>query len=352
MRKIYDPITGADVTTAVQATLAAGRSLVTQYIFRWEFMDLIAYNPYGNWSSFCFTDAAWPIYIESCQLGPGVAQQIGVLDRAGGFTPGFNFFPEVFAVDKLSYGIGFEDRPVEVTWMADDNKDYPAYGDGDTNPIFLSGAISPTGLTVKKAFAAGIFSEVPFWIHQAIYTDFPNQGGVFLGTTLMFRGFVRGLTVTRSLLKLKLASLMDVFQTTQLPTQTLTPNNRALPYVPAAVSAYGNDFTVVSIPNQLVVEFSTSETIPENAMQDSWMTFQPATYAGIPIYLSGNPPAIPFRIQGNSAVVGPGPNNVTVYFYDPPIVPNTPAVISTYAQLTNSGGVPGFPYLPPPEFSA
>ena len=46
MRQIYDPISGANVTSTVQAILAAQRSLVTAHTYRWQFMNFVNYNPY------------------------------------------------------------------------------------------------------------------------------------------------------------------------------------------------------------------------------------------------------------------------------------------------------------------
>jgi hypothetical protein len=329
--------------------LQAGRSLVTAYLYRWEFMNCFQFNESGSFSSYSFTDAAWPIFVNKCQLGPGAAQHIGVFNRSGGEVDGLTFLPEAFSVDKLSYGIGFEDRPAELTWAIDDTITYSAGFLRAGQFTAPEDAFSPSFLTMKQAFVAGLFSEAPFWIHQAIYDDFPQNGGNFLGTTLMFRGFIRGVTASRSLLKIKLASLMDVFNDTQVPTQTMTPNNRALPYIPAALSAFGGDFAFVSAPGPQVIIFSTGESIPVNAMQDSWLVFNPATFAGTPAYQSGTPASPAFRIQGNSAASG---GLITLYFYDTVVVPASISFLGFYSQLTTQGGNEGFKFLPPPEFSA
>lgn len=349
MRKIYDAASGADNTSTAVAALKAGRKLVTAYLYRWEFMDFVDYNPYGRFCSFTFTDAAWPIFVQYYQIGAGGAQQIGTFP--GSAPEGFTFTPEAFHLDKLSYGIGLDDRPAEVTWTVKDSIDYP-YG-FDFNPFYvihhLGDASSPSHLTMKQAFAMGLFSEAPFWIHQAVYTDFPNQGGTFLGTALMFRGAVRGVTATRSKMKIQLASLMDVFHTIKVPTQTLTPQSRALPYIPVATSLYGGDFSSPTVLGLQVIQFSTTESIPANAMQDSWVIFNPAVYAAEPSYQSGTPSAVPFRIQGNSASTG---SSVTVYFYDTVVVPVSFAAITVYAQPSATAAPSGFLYVPMPEYSA
>lgn len=354
MRYIYDPTNGDDVTSSVQATLAAGRQLVTAYLYRWQFMTAWDYDESGSFSNYVFTDAAWPMFVEYCQVGPGGSEQVGFVNRSGGGVPGFTYLPEAFTVDKLSYGIGFEDKPAELTWNIDDTVNYKAglffpVGSGYTSP---ADAGAPVNLTLKQCFALGIFSEAPFWIHQAIYDDFPANGGNFLGTTLMFRGFVRGATATASQLKIKLSSLMDVFQDTKVPTQAITPNSRSAPYIPAASSPYGGDFSSIVFVGPQVLQFTTSEAVPANGMQDSWLVFNPATYAGTPAYLNGTPAAPPFRIQGNTATTGGSPQTITLYFYDTVVVPGTYSYLGFYSQASASAAPQGFLYVPPPEYSA
>lgn len=349
MRQIYNPLTGANVTSTVQADLQAGRTFVTAYLYRWEFMGMFNYNPYGNFSSYCFTDAAFPVFMKYCALDAGAAQEIGFTDRAGGFLAGLNFYPEALYVNKLSYGVGFEDKPAEINWNIKDSTSYGAVGNTAGAFTYPENSASPSNLTLKQALAMGIFTENPFWIHQAIFSDFPCNGGSFLGTTLMFRGYIRTVTASRSKLTIQLASLMDVFQQVQVPTQVITPNNRALPYIPAATSAYGVDFSAAVINGPQSISFTTAETIPENAMQDAWMTWVPATFASNPVYLNNTPPAIAFRIQGNTATSG---GSVTVYFYEPIQVPIGSTLYNFYSQLNTQGGNQGFLYLPPPEYSA
>lgn len=350
IRTIFDPTNGNNVTSTVQALLQAGRTLVTSYLYRWEFMNMFSYNPYSNQSSYVFTDATFPIFVEYYQLGPGAAQQIGIYDRPGGSTVGLTFLPEAMNVNKLLYGVGLQDHPVDVTWNIKDSMSYGALvntgGVGETYP---EDSQSPNNLTLKQALCMGLFTECPFWIHQAIFSDFPRNGGSFLGTALMFRGFIRSVTANRSKIKITLASLMDVFQQVQVPTQTLTPNNRALPYIPAASSAYGGDFSVLVINGPQEISFTTAETIPQNAMQDSWMTFLPATFAANPVFLNGQPPAIAFRIQSNTASSG---GHVTLFFYEPIQIPPGAVLFNFYSQLTTQGGNQGFAHLPPPEYSA
>jgi len=352
MRKIYDPITGSDVTSTVQTTLQSGRTLVTAYLYRTTFQIFWNYNPYGSFGSYTFTDADFPIFVNWMQIDNGAAKQIGHWLHDNLIPTGLNFYPEPITHDKLSYGIGFEDKPVEIDWAIDDSKVYNVVEESSLGGVFnttIGELQSPANCTVKQGMQMGFFTDCPFWIHEAVFTDFPSRGGTFLGTTLMFRGYIRGVTATRSRMKLKLSSLMDVFQSVQVPTQTITPNNRALPYIPLAIGTYGGDFAGGTPITERVISFTTAETIPAGALQDYWLTFNPASYAGFSPYKSGYPAAPAFRIQGNDASSA---GSVTVYFYQPYALPNPYAAVTVYAQLANVGGPTGFKYLPPPEMSA
>lgn len=352
MRSIYDPITGGDVTSTVHSLLRNSKTFVTFTLFRFQCMIFWDYNPYGNLGDFVFTDAPFPIFVQKYQVGANASSvtDLGYYHN-GTLTPaGAIFLSDTMECQQLEYDIGFKDHPVQITWPIDDSVAYGVWvgsfvGEHET---FLNGATSPVNLTLKRALMLGAFREAPFWIHSAIFSDFPSNGGSFLGTTLMHRGVIRKATANRSNIKLEIASLMDVFQQTQIPTQTLTPNNRALPYIPVAASPYGGDFGFVSATNEQTILFSTAETIAQDALRDSWMMFQttPASGTG---YFTGRVSAPGWKIAGNEASTG---SQVTVYFAAPPVIGGFPVLINVFTQLGTSGGAVGFPYIPPPEFSA
>jgi hypothetical protein len=353
MRKIYNPLTGADVTSTVQGILQSGATLVTVYTYRILFSIFWNYNPYGAWGSYTFTDASFPIFVNYQQIDAGAAKQIGHWLHGSLIGTGLNFYPETMIHDKLSYGIGFEDKPVTLDWAIDDTKTYYVVEEDAITGIFntsIGELVSPVNCTLKQGMSLGWFTDCPVWIHTALFTDFPDRGGTFLGTALMFRGYIRKVVATRSRLKIVLSSLMDMFQTTQIPTQTITPNNRALPYVPTSVSAYGGDWTVPVVITERVLQFNTAEAIPVNALQDSWITFYPNTFTSSIIYTNGFPAPPAFRIQGNDVSTG---TTVKVYFYEPFAMSNN-ILPTVFTQLVaGSGGAnPGFLYLPPPEMSA
>lgn len=166
---------------------------------------------------------------------------------------------------------------------------------------------SPVNTTLRQTLLAGCFQESPFWVHQALFTDNPRNGGTFLGTTLMFRGFLRKVESTQSSLQLTVASLMDVFQSVQVPTQTITPNNRDVPYFPAAPYTGGLSFFAIfppagfSVINPTHLQWSVGGTTAENALQDCWCSFNPALQANTGFqYRSGLPMSPAFRVRGNS----------------------------------------------------
>jgi hypothetical protein len=317
-------------------------------------------NPYGNYATFCFTDAEAPLFLNYAQLTPNGASQLGCWggNPATLHPTGLSFIADNITHDKLSYGIGFEDKPVEITWAMDPARAYSAlmYSTSLTAPYWsaLADASFPANLTLKQALVMGLFTECPFWIHSALFTDFPRLGGTFLGTALMFRGFIRKTNSTASLLKITLASLLDVFQSVQIPTQTITPNNRTLPYIPVAVSAYADTglFSNYSSPvfvNPLQLQIHTTFSIPAGYLQDCFLSFNPGVYAGFSIFKAGYPTSPTFRIQGNTA----GPGTIQIYFYEPYVWPQTASGFNLYQQQTTAGGpIEGLLFVPPPEFSA
>jgi len=349
MRHVFDPILGSDVSTTVQAALQAGQELVTAFLYSWRFGLFWDYNPYNSYCTYTFTDAAFPIYVNKMQQSAVGAVQIGPYSHGSVDPIGLTFQPENFTLNELNYDVGFADHPVEVTWGINDSIDYGVLINtvlGGTYLTYPSNAMLPAGLTLKQAFALGAFSECDFWIHQAIFSDFPANGGTFYGTTLMHRGMIKSVKITSSLIKFEISSLMRVFQETSIPTQTITPNNRSLPYLPFAASPYGGDWALNSSPNPLTLVFNTSESINTGALQDSYISFNPAGYAGFNGYFSGMSPQPVFKIQGNDASTG---STVNVYFYTPPIVPGVIGGYNLFSQQPLTGVAAGFENVPMPE---
>lgn len=170
-----------------------------------------------------------------------------------------------------------------------------------------------------------------------------------VGTTLMYRGFIRETEATPEYLKIKLGSLMQIIQDLQVPTQLIMPGNRDVQFLPSpsvSGSILVSPITVVA-PN--VIQFVANATITQNQYQDCWMNFQPTVANAKWAPQNGLPPvSIPgWKIQSNTA--GSSGATITVIFYDAPIIPSSPSAINIYSQT--EGVVPGFPHIPPPEVS-
>lgn len=347
MRSIYDSITGNDVTSTVQAELLAGRTFFTRYLFRFQVLGFWFTNGQNNFVDFAFT-TDFPIFVNKYQVGAVGAVQIGPYSGGVLQNTGITFLPDQFDLTgALDYSIGFEDHPAEVTWYIDDTKNYTG-----TSSSALNAVTSPSGLTMKQAMIMGAFNEVPFWIHQALFSGDPTKGGTFLGTVLMFRGYIRKVVPTKNSLILSIASLMDVFQQTQIPTQTFTPNCRAVPFLPAAGGTYAGHWSSVATitsPTQITFNIGATLSIPEDALRDYYIGFTSNVGGGVLPWGTGVPPAPFFRIRGNVATNTS--STVTCYFYEPPIVPATPSDIPVMGQASQSALPHGFPYIPPPEYS-
>jgi hypothetical protein len=347
MRSIYDSTTGNDVTSSVQSTLLAGRTFFTRYLFRFQVLGFWFTNATNNFVDFAFT-TDFPIFVNKYQVTATGATQLG--SYSGGILQnnGVTFFPDQFDItSSIDYDIGFADHPVEITWYIDDTRNYS--GNSGTG---LNAVTSPNGLTMKQAMLMGAFNEAPFWIHQALYTADPTKGGTFLGTVLMFRGYIRKVVASKNSLILSITSLMDAFQQTQVPTQTFTPNCRAVPFLPAAGGTYaGHWVSIASVtsPTQITFNIGATLSIPEDALRDYYIGFTSNIGGGVVPWGTATPPAPFWRIRGNPSTTSS--STVTCYFYEPPIVPASPSDIPVMGQTSLAGSPKGFPYIPPPELS-
>lgn len=347
MRVIYNPTSGADVTSSVQASMLASRSFFIRYLFRFQCLGFWFTNATNNFVDFCYT-TDFPIHVDKYQIVATGSGQLGSYSGGVLQTDGDNFLPEVIQISSaLEYKVGFEDHSVDVTWFINDTLDYQG-NSGNS----LTSVLSPSGLTLKQALLMGSFNECPFWIHQAIFSGDPRRGGTFLGTVLMFRGFIRKVTSSRNAVVLSLASLMDVFQQSQIPSQILTPNCRAIPFLPAAGGTFAGHWTgvqTINSPTSVTFNIGSSVTIAEDVLRDYYIGFTSNVGAGVLPWGTATPPAPFWRVRGNADNGGPS-TTVTVYFYEPPIIPQIPSDIPVMAQTSNSGNPPGFTHVPPPEY--
>ena len=351
MRTIYDPQYGNDVTSSVQSILASGRTFFTRFLFRFQVLGFWFNNPQNNFVDFTYT-TDFPIIVYKYQTTAVGANPLGPYSGGVLVNSGDVFLPERIEVSgSFQYEVGFADHPVEVTWYIDDEVNYMGNSRQPFNQV-----LTPPNLTLKQAMISGAFNEAPFWIHQAIFTSDPRTGGTFIGTVLMWRGYIRKVTPTRNALVLSISSLMDVFQQVQIPTQTLLPNCRAVPFLPAPGGTYsGNKTTWTGIdsvvsPTAVTFLWGPGTHILTDALKDYYMAFTSNSAGGILPWGTGMPPAPFWRIRGNDD------NNsntglVTVRFYEPPIIPVSVSDIIVYGQTSQTGTPPGFPYIPPPEFA-
>ena len=352
MRRVFDPNSGADVTSTVQGYLTSGRTFVMANLFRIQLMDFVANNPNGNYASLCYTDADFPIFVNKAQRGwlPGYqpnVEQLGTYTGGNLNANGLTFLPDTIQRSKLTYGIGFQASPLELVWAIDETKNYGYYLGSPPALTTFNQATYPPNLTMKQAFLMEAFDRCPFWLYRAIfYPDFPTKGGSFVGTTLMFRGYIRNAVGSKESLRLTVDSLMQVFQDTQVPTQTIQPNSRSPWYVPNPEPAFGGDFNSASPTGPTSFTVATAENVTAGALTDCWVTFCPN--AGV---FSGFTPGYPvppvWRIRYNTAASG---GSVTIYTYKPYIMGNG-TYVNVLGQAALNAGVPGFPYVPKPEAS-
>lgn len=377
-RIIYDPNTGADVSASVQAALLGTQTPVMCNLYSFCARQFWSYNPFNYIALWTFTDfGGGPVSLDYVQLfnsGPVLLSRInapGGVNRTS-YVPGntsstaVSFLPRWldsnsnavrndggFKHSSLTYEVGLSANDVDVTWFLDDSADYfsGAFNNIPNYPTLINPAQNI--LPMKAAMASyRAFDDCPFWIHRAIFSDFPKNGGTLLGTTLMWRGFVRKTEAAADYLKISLGSMLQIIQDTPIPAQLIQPNSRTNLFLPfpnvaySLIGPYPSYGTIVRVNAKTYTVGGTG--IIANQLQDCWVTFWPASGYAYYAPQNGLPPtACPgWRIQSNTASAG-GSLNLT--FYDPPIVPGNVQSINLFSPSGEGVGAPGFPFVPPPE---
>lgn len=343
MRYIFDT-NGNDVTSNVVAAISTYTVLPVADLFWFEYIDPsnASNGPNIRVTDKFMTSAPWPIAVNKLQNQPG---------PTGIATINATYQPARIQREALNYEIGFGDQSVDITWFVDDSVDFGSLAWG-----------------FKWALIQGYLDEAPVWIHRAyftpgIYPSTPNAYPSLLGTTLVWRGFVRDVKADRGQVVITLASLMHLFQGTQIPTQTIQPGNRVPPFFPGSVSLFGNSITGIkplstSTPTDLQFTLSAG-SYADHSLRDAYFTLhqQPPPNGWIPH--SGQPGPGVFRIRDNVTNNSPVASTLHVFPYEPinPVnlicTPNNTNQFMEifFPQPLNSGGQNGFPYVPPPEVS-
>lgn len=334
-RRYYDG-SGADVSAATIAFMQGGGVNGTLVVADTHWLEYI--SPGSNSitpANLFMTSAPFPIKVANLQVTAG---------PTGVQTVNANFLPASIARSSFDYEIGFSDQTVDVTWLVDD-----------------SIQINNLGWGFKWALLSGYFDEYPWYIHRAIFTDLPSNGGTLLATTLMWRGFIRDAKADRSQVTITLASLLDIFQQTQVPTQVIQPGSRMPPFFPAGNASViggslGGSFSSFSTP--MDIQFNTLAgpfaPISDHALAGAYLT---SVNAPPPVWKaaqSGAPFAQIFRLRDNVTDIA---GILHIYPYEPinpvSLLGNFGSTyINVYFQsaIGLAGAVAaGFPFVPPPE---
>ena len=355
MRTIYDAATGADNTSTAQAALQAGNSFVMADLFTFVNNDFWTYNAFQYKTYFTLTNASFPINVKYLQLFASGSVQLTSLnytrmDHLAGVGTDFILYkPEKIMRGQFSYEVGLSANNTSVTWYIDPTIDYFKIFAGTYIIPLISPAVNV--LSMKQSLSLyHAFDGIPFWIHRAIFTDFPSNGGTFLGTTLMFRGYINEVEAAPDYVKLNLNSLMQVVQDIQVPTQLIVPGNRNVPYLANFGATPFDGSSAITVISPVTIQMKLGATVTENQYQDCFMSFSaPAngyqTYYGQNGFPSYSVPA--WKIQSHTAGSSGGTSTIT--FYDPPIICGYTFYTGVYTQT--GGSAPGFAHVPPPENS-
>lgn len=346
MRYVFDSA-GNNVTVNVQAALISSKILPIADLYWFQYVNP---NDPNNGAlvkitNTFMTSAPYPVSIGKLQSQPG---------PLGTTTVNATYLPARIQRSEFVYEVGLSDQSCDVTWYTDDSSIFPA-GAGRSNINF----------GFKWALMAGYMDACPMWIHKAFFTPGVgvNSPATLLGTTLMWRGFVRDIKADRGQVTISLASLMHIFQSTQVPTQTIQPGSRIPPFYQGNVFLFGGSITgatpqSTSTPTDLQFVFSGGGYPVDHSLRDAYFTShqQPPPNGFTPQSNGPQPPV--FRIRDNILSGG----ILHVYPYEPinPVtlvcVPNnSPQFLEIFTQTAidvGSGAFAiGFPYVPPPEFS-
>lgn len=309
-RVIYSPLDGSDVSTATQAILIAGQNFQLANLYTFANRVFWTADATGNIALWTYTDADLPVAVNYLQLfASGSLSLTGlnsgnVLCAPAPGISGVNFLPRGgsndggFKHSALTYEVGLTAQNVDVTWLVDDNADY--FAQFGAYPTLINPPVAI--LPMKQAMAYyRAFDECPFWIHRAIFSN-----GGLIGTTLMFRGFIRKTEAATDYLKISLGSLMQIVQDTPVPGQTIQPNGRTAPFLPFPTVSASLAPPVTRISAKTYT-FGGS-VFAANALQDCWVTFNPAVASLNFAPQSGLPPvATPvWRIQSNTGATSSG----------------------------------------------
>lgn len=347
MRYVFDPTSGSDVTANVQAVLMSSSSAYMTDLFWLQYINPVdaAAGPAIKVSNMYMTNSPQPISVGKVQGQPG---------PSGVVTINANFQPSRIKRGPYTYEIGLGDQSCDVTWYTDDSQNFvAAVGHA---PVFFG---------FKWALVQGYLDECPMNIYTAFFgpRPTPNSPAPLLGTTLMWRGFIREIKADRGQVVMTLASLMHVFQNVQVPTQTIQPGNRLTPYYTGRPILFGNSLTgitplVTSTPTDLQFTLTTGYPV-DHQLRDNYFTShqQPPPNGWTPA--SGQPGPQLYRIRDNITNNTPVAGTLHVYPYEPinPVtlvcpLTGSPTYMEIFVPLSPSaGGSNGFPYVPPPEVS-
>lgn len=222
---------------------------------------------------------------------------------------------------------------------------YPS--SGGTAPISIPASPGETftftsadaGFNLKQVLGNGYGDGSPFWYHKAIF----NPDRSLVGTTLMFRGYLRDVECADDHIKFTISSLMEQFNQVQVPTQLVQPGNRSVQVVPPQSTQVLGTVLGTSTPTDL--QFTA--TAVDHLFQGGFISMAGDDTYAVPNALGKLVPSF-IRIRDNITISG------TLHLY--PVVPVivnltglSPVAAWAKSSLSNSFGAPGFPYIPGPN---
>ena len=323
MRTVYAS-DGTDVTYRVSKLLhGRGYSLNSAITL----FDLICFqftNGYsGGIINTCLTDAPFPIYVDQIQFQSS---------SAGLFTLNNTYTTSVFKRDSYSYAVGTAAETLKLTWWP---KNSSALNFQNYRWALSGGYMDGTNVFISRAFCLG---------------------NILLGTTLMWRSWIRDYKVDREKIEFTLPSMLQLFHDTKLPTQLVEVSDRQQPYLPMQNGQQmytGSAGPPLGTPQDIHYPIPSgapgiTNIVPDHALKDGFFVGAAQQFIS-----NGQTPPPLYRIRDNVTIPTSGPRTLHIYPYEPFPLTNLGGTYNfiVYPTSITGGNRPGFPTVPVPEMN-
>lgn len=338
MKTTYDG-TGSVSTPALINYLKANNQLWYGNLYAIGIGGFGTAFPNTSWQYF-FTDLEYPVQPPFLPA-PITASNLG----------SFVFRPTRMSHDSIEYKVGLDAAYLEATWYTQDTVKTPELalpsGSATISPYIDAFNAQPSTNTVyetfKQAFMSGQLEQAYFCAWR-LFMKYPGDVSNF-GTCILFNGRLSDVEIARDHVKLKVSSVMELFQNYG-PTQWIEPHNRGFQFGYGQSVAIGTGVLQAGTNQSVLV---LNGNIANGVLNDgmAFISINPSSSSAFPAS------ATFYRNIRTNTTNG---TTTSVYLYRPlplTVTPGTDQASFYYPlSLSDSAGQnvgPGFPYVPQPD---